>query len=132
MRGLAIAALCLIAAQPLLAQNFSCRIGTRAACLEFGDTVCSSRGMCVDSNAACFDQFQCDFRGFTCRSNVIECQEEFDALVDESEALLRRYNALVDDFNRLQDENRELVESQDVAQFCILRASTLEAARACL
>lgn len=146
MRRLAIAALCLMAAQPLFAQSFTCRIGTRATCLEYGDTVCSARGMCVDSNAACFEPFQCDFRGFTCRSNVVECRAEYDALVRrhnslvaESELILQRHNALVSDYNRLLDdmnrqldENRELITLQDEAQFCIRSATTLEDARTCL
>lgn len=146
MRVLAIAALCLFAAQPLAAQSFSCRIGTQAACLEFGDTVCSARGMCVDTDSACFSRYQCDSQGFTCRSNVVECLDDYDALVRrhndlaaEAEAILQRYNTLVDDYNRqLEDlnrqltENRELISAQEDARSCINRASTLEAARACL
>ena len=146
MRALVLAALCLFAAQPLVAQSFSCRIGTRAACLEFGDTVCSARGMCVDNDSACFNRYQCDSQGFTCRSNVVDCLDEYDdlvrrhnALVAEAEVILQRHNTLVDDYNRqLEDlnrqliENRELISAQDDARSCINRASTLEAARACL
>ena len=43
-------------AHPVHAQNFSCGIGDRGACLGYGDTVCSSQGRCVGSDAQCFDK----------------------------------------------------------------------------
>ncbi|GAB1381288.1 hypothetical protein MASR1M49_41340 [Pararhodobacter aggregans] len=87
------------------AQSFTCPIGRRAACLEYGDTVCSTFGRCVDSNAVCFSALECNYEGFTCRSNLTECGDEY-------EALRGRFNTLVDDHNRLLDVHNELVDEQ--------------------
>ena len=82
-------------------QGFSCSYGDRGACLGFGDTVCSSSGMCVDQNAACFDKYQCDYEGFTCKSNVTECVAAYDKLLGEN-------NTLVDEYNGLLKKHKEL------------------------
>lgn len=63
------------------AQSFTCGFNKRAACLEYGDQVCSTYAKCVDANAVCFDQFQCNYEGFTCKSNVSECAEKFENLI---------------------------------------------------
>ena len=98
---------CLVVmAAPVSAQNFSCRIGTDPACLNYGDTICSSGGQCVDRDAACFNSYQCDFEGFTCKSNVTECVRVYDQL-------LVTHNELVDDFNRLQDGYNDLRDDHD-------------------
>ena len=98
IRKLAIA---IVLAGPVSAQSFSCNIGDRAACLGFGDKVCSQFGKCVDESAACFDQYQCNYEGFTCKSNVTECVEEYDSLQS-------RYNILVDDYNDLSERAKAL------------------------
>ena len=129
-----LSALSLSFAAPASAQSFSCRIGTNPACLDYGDTSCSSLGKCVDNNAMCFDRYQCDYRGFTCRSNLEECADEHDALIT-------RHNRLVDEYNELLEMSRDL-ESQltrarrvivDMAlsQECVLGATTLEDAQSC-
>ena len=132
MRLATFALLCILTAHPALAQSFSCRIGTRPACLDFGDTICSSRGKCVDANAACFDEFQCNFRGFTCRSNLDDCMDEYNGL-------LQTHNELVDDYNRLARTSRALADELsalssdfDDLTFCLSRASTIEQARRCI
>jgi len=111
-------------ASPTLGQSFSCRIGTQPACLDYGDKVCSSSGMCVDQNAACFDSYQCDYEGFTCKSNVTECVEAHDAL-------LRRHNELVDDFNENLEIARVMASRLDDIETCLIYASTLEDAKLC-
>ena len=111
-------------AAPALGQDFSCRIGTQPACLDYGDKVCSSSGMCVDQNAACFDKYQCDYEGFTCKSNVTECVEAHDAL-------LRKHNDLVDDFNENLEIAKDMAARLDDIESCLIYASTLEAARLC-
>ncbi len=116
--------LALTLASPALGQDFSCRIGTQPACLDYGDTVCSSRGMCVDQNAACFDKYQCNYEGFTCKSNVTEC-------VEAHETLLRRHNDLVDDFNENLEIAKDMEARLDDIESCLIYASTLEAARLC-
>jgi hypothetical protein len=94
-------ALVLIPTSVSAQQGFSCSYGDRGACLGFGDTVCSSSGMCVDQNAACFDKYQCNFEGFTCKSNVTECAEAHDKLLGEN-------NTLVDEYNGLLRKHKEL------------------------
>lgn len=116
--------LALTLASPALGQNFSCRIGTQPACLDYGDTVCSSRGICVDKDSACFDRYQCNFEGFTCKSNVTECVETYDRL-------LRKHNDLVDDFNKKLKVAKEMAARIDDIESCLLYASTLESAKRC-
>ena len=132
-------------ASPALGQDFSCRIGTQPACLDYGDKVCSSSGMCVDSNAACFDKYQCNYEGFTCKSNVTECVEAHDKL-------LREHNTLVDDYNGLLKKHKELAADFDETitaaralksdydriessladiESCLIYASTLDDAKMC-
>lgn len=106
------------------AQSFSCRIGTRPACLEFGDTICSSRGKCVNSDAVCFDSYQCNFEGFTCRSNVTACVEDYNEL-------LRRHNALVDDFNDLLEQANRVRSEAEAAKRCVQWATNLQEAQFC-
>lgn len=105
-------------------QGFSCSYGDRGACLGYGETVCSSGGMCVDQNAACFDSYQCNYEGFTCKSNVTECVEAHDAL-------LRRHNELVDDFNENLEIARGMAGRLDNIEICLTYASTLEDAKLC-
>ena len=123
MRALIIVAFMVIA-YPVAGQDFSCRMGTQASCLDYGDTVCSSRGMCVDKNAACFDSNQCNYEGFTCKSNVTECVEAHDAL-------LKKHNQLVDDFNENLEIAKKLATQLEDIQTCLNYANTLEAAKLC-
>jgi len=121
---LPILMMALTLAWPALGQDFSCRIGTQPACLDYGDKVCSSRGMCVDQNSACFDQNQCNYEGFTCKSNVTEC-------VEANDNLLRKHNDLVEDFNENLEIAKDMAARLDDIESCLIYASTLEAARLC-
>jgi hypothetical protein len=122
--AMALAAVVLIPSAAIGQQGFSCSYGDRGACLGFGETVCSSGGMCVDSNAACFDSYQCDYQGFTCKSNVTEC-------VDAHDSLLRKHNALVDDFNENLEIAKRMAARLDDIETCLIYASTLEDAKLC-
>ena len=82
-------------------QGFSCSYGDRGACLGYGETVCSSSGKCVSSDAQCFSSYQCDYEGFTCKSNVTDLAEEYDGLQI-------RFNSLVGDYNVLLEDSREM------------------------
>lgn len=62
------------------AQSFSCPIGKRAACLDYGDKV-------VDGSAQCFNSYTCDFSGFMCKS-------DHDSYVKKAKALLETYDGL--------------------------------------
>lgn len=116
--------LALTLASPALGQDFSCRMGTQPACLNYGDTVCSNRGMCVDKDAACFDKYQCNYEGFTCKSNVTECVEAHDTL-------LKKHNELVDDFNENLETAKKMAVRLDDIESCLIYASTLEDAKLC-
>ncbi len=107
------------------AQNFSCQIGMQPACLNYGETVCVNRGVCVDENAACYNKYQCDFQGFTCVSFIQECKKSYDEL-------LRQHNELVEKFNR-NLESAIAVESRvnEIAN-CLREADILEQAKLCL
>lgn len=111
-------------ASPALGQSFSCRIGAQPACLDYGDKVCSSSGMCVDQNAACFDKYQCNYEGFTCKSNVTECVAAHDDL-------LRKHNQLVDDFNENLGIAKRMAARLDDIESCLIYASSLDAAKLC-
>lgn len=106
------------------AQSFSCSFGTRAACLDYGDTVCSSLGKCVSSDAVCFERYQCGFEGFTCKSSVTECVEEHNALVRDFNMLRANHEDLL----KLAEEQRDQLQS---LKFCIEYATTLEEAHRC-
>lgn len=96
-------------ALPVHSQNFSCRIGTSPACLDYGDQVCASGGKCVNSSSVCFDQYQCNYEGCTCKSNMTQCVDEHSALVRRYNDLLSDNNDLVDTYNALLTRNNELV-----------------------
>jgi len=119
-----LVAFALIPSSAISQQGFSCSYGDRSACLGYGETVCSSSGMCVDQNAACFDSYQCNYEGFTCKSNVTECAEAHDAL-------LRKHNELVDDFNENLDIAQGMASRLDDVESCLIYASTLEDAKLC-
>lgn len=130
---------------PTFGQGFTCRIGQDAACLDWGETVCSSGGMCVDANAACFEPYQCDYRGFTCKSNVDECVEAHDKVVRDCKTLAGDYetlrlagvelseafDSLQADFETVQRQARQLQEAQTATQSCLIYAQTLEDAQLC-
>jgi hypothetical protein len=128
MRSLLISGV--LALSPLLAtaQNFSCGIGDRGACLGYGDTVCSSSGQCVDQNAACYDRYQCNYEGFTCKSNVTECVDTYDDLLRTHYRLVDDYNDVVRSRDELRDAGRALANDLDSIKLCLQLASTLEGA----
>ena len=101
MRLTLLFAIALIPSGAIAQQGFTCSYGDRGACLGYGDTICSSSGMCVSERAACFDSNQCNYEGFTCKSNVTACAAENDTL-------LIRFNTLVDDYNELLEDSREM------------------------
>jgi hypothetical protein len=101
-------ALALVPSATSAQQGFTCPFGTQGACLDYGDTVCSSSGQCVSDDAMCFDRYQCDYEGFTCKSNLTDCADEYDRL-------LSTHNSLVDDYNDLLASSRDLQASLEDA-----------------
>ncbi len=131
MRWITAALLLVVFSSSVNAQNFSCRIGTQPSCLDYGDTVCSSLGRCVDQNAACFDRYQCNFEGFTCKSEVTECVDTYDDLLRTHNQLVDDYNDLLEDRDDLRDAGRALLSDVDSIKLCLQLAATLSDARAC-
>jgi hypothetical protein len=112
-------------------QSFSCPWGTEAACLDYGDKVCSSLGKCVDESATCFQAYTCNYQGFVCKS-------DYEEAVDEYNSLLNRYNSLINEYNSLllrHDENVEnynqLLSRHTELASCLSYADTLEEAKNC-
>ena len=125
------------ASSPLSAQSFSCSIGT-PSCLSYGETVCSSRGMCVRDDSICFDQYACNYEGFTCKSNLTDLGSDYDGLVirfnsllSDNETLLNNHNRLVNDYNELLETSQQLESSLDALRRCVSRANTISEAQAC-
>ena len=120
------------ATSPISAQqSFSCPYGTQAACLDYGDKVCSSLGKCVDESATCFQAYTCNYQGFVCKS-------DYEEAVDEYNGLLNRYNSLTNDYNNLllrHDENvddyNELLGRYNKLTSCLSYTDTLEEAKNC-
>ena len=106
------------------AQSFSCNIGKRAACLDYGDKVCGSFAKCVDDSAACFNSYQCNYEGFTCKSNVTELATQYDALV-------RKYNTQIQEYDTLLSKAKQVASSYDELKTCLVYASDLDAAKLC-
>lgn len=143
--AITLTAAVLIPSSAISQQGFSCSYGDRGACLGFGETVCSSAGMCVDKNSACFNKYQCDYEGFTCKSNVTECVDDYNQLLDDHNELVRKYNTLLDDHrdlltthNDLVDDNnsnllviRQLKAGLEDVETCLTYASTLDEAQSC-
>jgi hypothetical protein len=100
MRLLLSAVLLLAPVTSASAENFSCSFG-RGACLDYGDTVCSSLGKCVDQSAQCFSSYTCNYQGFVCKSDFDDLQRtakqialDYDALVVKAEAIASSYDDL--------------------------------------
>ena len=102
---------------PVIPQSFSCSFGTTAACLDYGDKICSSMGKCVSNDAVCFSSFTCGYGGFVCKSTLEDLADDYDKLrnncnniVNEYEDLRDRFNSLVSKFNNLNDEYSDLLD----------------------
>lgn len=130
---------------PAMGQSFQCRIGQDAACLDWGESVCSSGGKCVAESAECFESHQCDYKGFACKSDVDQCVEahdkiardynslisDYDTLHTAGQELAESYDALQRDFEELQREVRDLEDAHDELQSCLTLAQTVAATKLC-
>ncbi len=114
--SLALALSMTLLANQVSAQSFRCGLGDRPTCLGFGETVCSSTGMCVSSDAACFNQYQCNYEGFTCRSNVTACLNDNADLIDDHNDLVGDYNSLLRSRDDLLAEHNNLVREHSTVR----------------
>lgn len=100
------------------AQNFSCPIGKRGACLDYNDNVCDRwSAKCVKKDAQCFDSYTCGYGGFVCK-------DKLDNAIIEYENIRSQYNTLVNDYNSMK-------RARDTLKDCVSYASTLEGAQSC-
>lgn len=128
-------------------QDFSCPYGQQGACLDYGDTVCSSYAMCVDRNATCFDAYTCGFGGgFVCKSDYDDLSAQFDELLrsaqrlrsqltqvaSDYEYLQTQASILVTEYEDLQSEFDDLESRHDDVRNCVLSAATMSEARNCI
>lgn len=128
-----------------VSQSFSCSFGKQAACLDYGDKICSSMGKCVSDDAVCFDSYTCGFGGFVCKSSLEELADDYDNLRDECNNIIDNYNdlrsqnrSIVDEFNDLNSEykiiSNRLRDTRDeifMLQRCVQSSTTLEEALSC-
>jgi len=99
--------------------NYSCPDGTKAACLNNGDTVCPASAKCVSSEAVCLDESACDSAmGYICGS-------EYDELIKD-------YEKVVGQYNQLTSENVGLREIRLEQRNCVINAATLKDAIKCV
>lgn len=98
--------------------DFTCPYGKDAACLDYGDKVCSSRAQCVSQDAVCFDSYSCDYKGFVCKSDMENLARQCDEVQSAGKEILEKYNRLVDEY--------------DDARTCVQLASSLAQAKRCM
>ena len=95
---------------PVIPQSFSCSFGKTAACLDYGDKVCSSMGKCVSDDAVCFSSFTCGYGGFVCKSSLEDMADDYDELVSDYNNLRNKCNNIVDDYNDAVSRHSDLVD----------------------
>ena len=95
---------------PVISQSFSCSFGTTAACLDYGDKICSSMGKCVSDDAVCFSSFTCGYGGFVCKSSLEDMADDYDEIVSDYNNLRNKCNNIVDDYNNAVSRHSDLVD----------------------
>lgn len=111
--------------------TFSCSYGKRAACLDYGDKVCSSFSKCISDNAICFDSYTCNYKGFVCKSKFDDLSDEYDDLFRKCKNISVEYDDLVNEYNDLLRKYKNAVSGYENLQSCINYASNLNEAKIC-
>jgi hypothetical protein len=122
--GLSAVLALLTAQHEAMAEDFSCRMGTRGACLSYGDSVCPNRAKCVDKNAQCFESYTCGYGGFVCKN-------EIDELARKCQTIASDYDDLAAEYKDLLDEHTKLRRRLSDMQLCLASASSLNEATYC-
>lgn len=99
--------------------DFSCPTGSKLACLNVGDTVCPVSAKCVDDAATCFEEFPCD------RGEEFVCGSQYDKASEDCRIAVEQHG-------QLASENTELRVKRLEQKNCVLNASTMEVAKACV
>lgn len=109
----------LLLSPSIVLADFSCLDGTRAACLDQGDSVCPATAKCVSNESVCLNGSDCDSaRGYICGS-------EYDELLKDHEKVVSQYN-------QLRSENVELRNTRLEQRNCVINAQTVKAAISCV
>lgn len=111
--------------------SFSCSFGKQAACLDYGDKVCSSLSKCVSEDAICFDSYTCGHQGFVCKSKLVDLASEYDSLLNKCKSIASEHDTLTIEHDELLRKWISLVAEYEELESCISYASTLEEARNC-
>ena len=131
IRALAFSLVLILMPAQAYETNFSCAIGTRAACLGYGDKVCSSNAKCVSDDAVCFDAYTCGFGGFVCKSKLDDVVNQYDDLARTCRSLAYEHDALVSKYNNLLNQVEVAQNHVESIRRCISRATSLDSARMC-
>jgi hypothetical protein len=99
--------------------EFSCPPGSELACLNVGDTVCPLSAKCVDDGATCFDEYPCE------SGEKFVCESQYDKTLEDCKMAVEQHT-------QLASENTELRVKRLEQKNCVLNASTLEVAQACV
>ena len=105
-------------------QYYSCSDGKRGACLDYGDTVCSSGSKCVDDDTVCFDSYTCRYKGFVCKSKYDDLVVEYNTLSVEYNTLSSKCQTTEMEYDNLENKYRSLKD-------CVSSANSLEDAHNC-
>jgi len=120
----------------LKAGNFSCGLGGQGACLDYGDTICSSRGKCVSDDAICYNKNTCGFgfdNGMVCKKDFNELVEEYNELLNNYRTLSNNFDSTANNYKSLLNQYNDLVESfNDMRQLAIDRQYKLNNRESCV
>lgn len=126
-----IIAIILAANNHAYGDSFSCSYGKQAACLDYGDKVCSSSAKCVGNDSVCFDSYTCDYNGFVCKSKFNDLASEYDGLLKKCKSIASEHDDLVGQYNDLLQKYKNKASEYEELQSCISYASTLGQAKSC-
>ena len=114
-----ILTIALIALSPIAWCDFSCPIGTEAACMEQDDKICPSSARCVATASVCFEEYACDADdGYVCASRYDEATEENTELVGK--------------YNEMTSKHNDLLNKTSGKERCVIMSETLEEAKRCI
>jgi len=98
--------------------DFSCPDGTKAVCMDNGDSICPGTAKCVSNDVVCFDKNTC------ASGDSFICDSSYDAVMND-------YKEAVRQNDELAAENVSLRERRLERKNCVLNASTLEESQKC-
>ena len=105
------------------AESFTCLNDTSAACLSRGESICTSQGRCVTSDAVCFESNTCAGGEFVCaadlRNHVSDFTAQITQLTEAEEKARNGHAAAVRDYNKVAESYSTVVRSYLEFQACV-------------